>query len=224
VSTGVVLGIVGLWLLARTVGPSAAAPGLVLGIAVGLVAAMQLRRRRGDHPRIGLQPLAGAAAAGAALATLAILASWRLGHDGGANWALRQGLELGWWTDRLPFLPGKLLAVLVGAAIVATVVIPDELVTRGVLLQDSQQRGWSLRRQLALQGAITATAGLGGLWQQAAPATVVLTHVVTLVALAVAATLAARRTQGVLAPILLHAVFRCVLVVHAFAWIPRLYR
>ncbi len=217
------LGIVGLWLLGRALGAVAVVPGLVLGIAAGLAAAIRLHQR-GERAPIGPRPLAAAAAAGLTLAGLAILASWWLGHDGGGNWALRQGLQLGWWTDRLPFLPGKLLAILVGAAVVATVVIPDELVTRGVLLHDSQQRGWSLRRQLALQGVITAAAGLGGLWQQAAPATVVLTHVVTLVALAIAATLAARRTQGVLAPILLHAVFRCVLVVHAFAWIPRLYR
>lgn len=218
------LGIVGLWLLGRALGPVAVVPGLVLGIAAGLAAAIRLHQRGERAPPIGPRLLAAAAAVGLTLAGLAILASWWMGHDGGGNWALRQGLQLGWWTDRLPFLPGKLLAILVGAAVVATVVIPDELVTRGLMLQESRRRGWTLNRQLALQVAITVIAGLSEIWRQAPPAGVALTHLVTLAGLAVAATLAADRTRGVIAPVLLHAAFRCVLVVHAFAWIPRLYR
>lgn len=201
-------------MLAATAVLGLLAPWLVFGAAAR------------QHARLNWPPLRtlalggvlGGVVVGAAIAT-----AWALGDNTGENWALRVGLQLGWWTDRLPFLPGKLLAVLVIALVSALVVVPEELLLRGVALGASDQRLTPLR-VLSIQVGLTMLAATGDLWLGPVPAVVWAVHLLVAGAVAVGGTWLTRSSGSVLPAIVLHTAVRAVLVLHAFAWIPRLYR
>lgn len=217
--------IVAPWLVGRLLGTNHWA-GLALAALAAAGALVWLTRTREPAPR-SQRPwtpryLLVAGLLGVLLAGAALQLGWTLGGDTGANWALRHGLQLGWWTDQLPFLPGKALALVLAGVLGVLLVVPDELVLRGITLHHTSS--WPVARIYAAQLLLALLASTGDLWLRPAPAAAWAIHLLVAATLAAAATWVARRSGSLLPALLLHATVRALLVVHAFAFIPRLYR